>query len=84
VDQENPAATKPKNQILATPFDGVDDLALELDGDLVRIERSRDPGIGDLHALEPPPDERRLQARANCLDLRKLGHAASLAARQRA
>jgi hypothetical protein len=83
VDQENTTATKPKNQILAAPFDGVDDLPLELDGDLVRIERPRDPGIGDLHMLEPPPHERRLQARANRLDLRKLGHEASLAARQR-
>jgi hypothetical protein len=84
VDQENATATKPKNQILAAPFDGVDDLALKLDGDLVRIERPRDPRIGDLDTLEPPPHERRLQARANRLDLGELRHGASLAASQRA
>jgi hypothetical protein len=84
VDQENATATKPNNQILAAPFDGVDDLALELDGDLVGIKRPRDPGIGDLHSLELPTHERRLQARANGLDLGELGHGASLAARKRA
>jgi hypothetical protein len=84
VDQENSTATKPKNQILAASLDGVDDLALELNGDLVRIERPRDPGIGDLDLLEAPPHERRLQARANRLDLGQLRHGASLAARQRA
>jgi hypothetical protein len=84
VNQENATATKPKNQILAASLDGVDDLALELEGDLIGIERPRDSGIRDLHALEPPPDERRLQGRANCLDLGELRHAASVAALPRA
>jgi hypothetical protein len=83
VDEENATATKPKNQILAASLDGIDDLALELEGNLIGIERPRDPGISDLHALEPPPDERRLQGRANCLDLGKLRHAASVAGLRR-
>jgi hypothetical protein len=84
VDEENATATKPKNQILAASLDGIDDLALELEGDFIGIERPRDPGIRDLYALEPPPDERRLQGRAHRLDLRELRHATSVAAVKRA
>jgi hypothetical protein len=84
VDQENATATKPKKQILAASLDGVDGLTLKLEGDLVGIEWPRDPGIRDFHALEPPPDERRLQGRANRFDLGELRHVASVAAVRRA
>jgi hypothetical protein len=79
VDQEHTTATKPKNQILAASLESLDDLAVQFGCDLLGIERTRDPGIGDLDQLEPTPDECRLQARANRLDLRQLGHGASVA-----
>jgi hypothetical protein len=78
VDQEYTAASKPKNQILATSLEGLNDLAVQLGCDLVWIERPRDPGIGDLDSLEPTPDERRFQAHANRLDFRQLRHGASV------
>lgn len=83
VNQEHPTATKPENQILAASLEGLDDLSVQLGRHLLGIERTRDPGIGDLDPLEPSPDECRLQARANRLDLWQLGHGASVARCQR-
>lgn len=79
VDQEYTAASKSKNQILAASLEGLNDLAVQFRRDLVGIERTCNPGIGDLDSLEPAPDERRLQARANRLDLWQLRHGASVA-----
>jgi hypothetical protein len=59
----------------------LDDLVVKLGCNLLWIKRTRDPGIGDLDPLEPSPDECRLQARANRLDLWQLGHGASVAGR---
>jgi hypothetical protein len=78
VDQEYTTASKPKNQILAASLESLNDLAVELGRDLVGIERTRDPGIGDLDSLEPPPHDRRLQARANRFDFGELRHGASV------
>ena len=79
VDQEYTTAAKPKNQILAASFERLNDLAAQLSGDLLGIEWPRQPRIGDLNALELPPDECRLEARANRLDLGQLRHGGSLA-----
>src|ERR687895_1261413 len=81
VDQEYTTGTKPNNQILAASLEGLDDLSVQLGRDLVGIERPRQPRIGDLDPLEPPPQECRLEARANRLDLGQLGHGGSVARR---
>ena len=79
VNQEYSTAFEPKNQIFAATLDRRDALSLELVGDPVRVERPHEPRVGDLDPLEPPPDEHRLEARANRLHLGQLGHAASVA-----
>ena len=79
MNQEYTTASKPKNQILAASLQGLDDLSVELGGDLVGIERPSDPGIGDLDSLEASSDDHPLEARANRLDLGELRHGASVA-----
>jgi hypothetical protein len=79
VDQEYTTASKPKNQILAASLEGLNDLAVEFGGDLRGIEWPRQPRIADLDALESPPDECRLEARANRLHLGQFRHGESLA-----
>jgi hypothetical protein len=81
VDQEYTATSEPNNQILAAPLDGVDDLALQLRGDFLRLEWARHARIEDLDSLEASSDEHRLEVSAHRLDLGELGHAASVAAR---
>ena len=81
VDQEYTTGTEPQNQILAAPLHGVDDLALELCGDLSRLDGAGDARIEDLDSLEPSSHEHRLEVSANRLDLGELGHGASVAAR---
>ena len=83
VNQERPSSSKPNNQVLAPPLDGRNDLTLELSRDLVGIEGARQPSVGDLDPVEPPPHERRLEARADRLDLWELRHRASVASRGR-
>jgi hypothetical protein len=78
VDQENPTALEPNNQILAAAFDRPDALTFELGRHLGRLVRAHESRIVDTHALETPPDECRLELRADGLDLRQLGHAASV------
>ena len=79
VDQEYTTASKPKNQILATSLERLDDLSVKLGGDLVGIEWPSDPGIGNLNSFEASSDDRGLEARANRLDLGELRHGASVA-----
>jgi hypothetical protein len=81
VDQEYTTADEPNNQILAAPFDGIDDLALELCGDLVWLDRARDAWVENLDSLEAASHEHRLEVSANRLDLGELGHGASVAVR---
>ena len=75
MNQEYPTAFEPNNQILAAPLNGVDDLALELCGDLPGLDGARHARIEDLDSLEPASDEHRLEVSANRLDLGELGHA---------
>jgi hypothetical protein len=77
VNQESPTRLEPNNQILAAPVDGGDALALELAGDLIGIERSCQPPVEDLDALEAPTFEKRDELPAHALDLRKLRHASA-------
>jgi len=83
VNQEYPPRLEPNNQILAAPLDGLHRLALQLGGHLSGLNRAGDARVEDLDPLEPSPDQHRLEAGANRLDLGKLRHAASLAARAR-
>lgn len=79
VDQEYTTASKPKNQILATSLERLNDLSVKLGCDLVGIEWPSDPGIGNLNSFEASSDDRGLEARANRLDLGELRHGASVA-----
>src|SRR5918992_2207970 len=83
VNQEHATRFEPKNQILAAPIDGLDDLSLELGGDLQRLDRPGDARVADLDLLESSTREHRLQTSPDGLDLGELRHAASLAARPR-
>ena len=78
VDQENPTALEPNNQILAATLDRCDALAFQLGRHLGRLVRTHEARIVDAHLLEAPTDERRLELPADALDLRQLRHAASV------
>ena len=54
MDQERATRLEPNNQILAATIDQRDPLAVELACDLERVERTRQPRIGDPNALEDP------------------------------
>lgn len=69
VNQENPTAFEPKNQILAAPVELRDSLALQLGCHRDRIEGTHETWVVDHDALEPSPDERRLELATNGLDL---------------
>ena len=78
VDQESPTGFEPNNQIFATAIDGGDTFPLQFGPDLEGLEGTRQSRIENLDALEAAADERGLEAPANRLDLRKLGHPASV------
>jgi hypothetical protein len=69
VNQESATGSEPNNQILAATIDGGDLLTHELGGHLGRVERTREPRIEDLDLLEAAPEEHRLEAAADGLDL---------------
>jgi hypothetical protein len=79
VDQEHTTTLEPNNQILAATIDSLDALALERGRHLGRIERTRQPLVGDLDADEATADEVRREPPPDRLDLRQLGHPRSLA-----
>jgi hypothetical protein len=74
VDQESPTGFEPNNQILAAAIDRGDVLALQLGSDLDRVERARQPRVGNLDTLEGAPDQPRLEPATDGLDFRELGH----------
>src|SRR5437868_11507329 len=78
VDQENPTALEPNNQILAAPLDSRDTLSLELGRHLGRLIRTDEARIVDAHTLEAPTYQCGLELPTDALDLRQLRHAASL------
>jgi len=69
VNQENPTALEPKNQILAASVDFRDALALQLGCHRDRLEWTDEPRVVDLNALEPPPDQERFELSPDGLDL---------------
>ena len=79
VNQETATALEPKNQVLAATIERLDPLADELRLDEPRVLGPGEPRVGDLHRLESPPDDSRLEPEANRLDLGQLGHASSVA-----
>ena len=74
VDQENPTALEPNNQILAAPLDSGDTLPFELGRHLGRVVRTDEARVVDPHVIEAPTGERRLELLADALDLRQLRH----------
>src|SRR5438128_5061588 len=79
VNQETATALEPKNQILAATIERLHLLTGEVSLDELRVVRPREPRIGDLHRLESPSRDNRLEPAANRLDLGQLGHTASVA-----
>src|SRR5437016_4078692 len=74
VDQERATRLEPNNQILATAIHRRDPLALELARHVVRVERARQPRIGDSDPLQAPPFECRREAQPDPLDLGQFWH----------
>ena len=75
----NEAGVEANDEVLAATIEDPHPLALELAGDLVRVERARQPPVGDLDVLEVAPFEERRELPADRLDLGELGHAGTLA-----
>ena len=69
---ERAAGVQAQHEILPAPLDGCDTLAFELGGDDRGIEWTRQPAVADLHVLEGPSGEDRLEARADGLDFGQL------------
>jgi hypothetical protein len=70
VNEQRTTATKPHNQILAAPLEGLDALAFEPGDYIVGRKRARQPRIEHADSREPAPDEQRLEASSDRLDLR--------------
>jgi hypothetical protein len=75
VNEQSPPRFEPNNQILAAPFERRNSFAFELGGDGVWLEGPHESRIADLDAVEPPPDQVRLQLLPDRLYLWQLGHA---------
>ena len=70
VNQENPTALEPNNQILAAPLERRDRLSGQLGGGLDRVVGPGQAYVVDLDAHERPADEMRLEADPDRLDFR--------------
>src|SRR5512142_1254907 len=79
VNQQSASAFEPNNQILAATLDPCDPLALELGGDLQRIERPRQAAVEDLDPRESSSFEHWRELAPNGLDLGTLGHLQTVA-----
>jgi hypothetical protein len=79
VNQKNPTALEPNDQILASSTDGGHPLALELRRDLSGLEGPDESWVEDLYAFEPAAGEGRFQAGADDFDLGQLRHEPSVA-----
>jgi len=69
VNQENPTALEPKNQILAASVELRDALTLQLGCHRNRLEGTHEPRVVDLHTLKPSPDQHGLELSTHGLDL---------------
>jgi len=83
VNQENPTAFEPNNQILAASLECLDRLPHELGCDLLRLVGPREARVCDLDVLERLSDEDGLEAGPNRLDLWELRHGLSVPVRRR-
>ena len=81
VDQENPTALEPNDEILAAPLDGCDSFSFELGRHFGRVVGTYEPRIVDGNAIEAPPEQCGLELRADAFDLRQLRHAVSVVVR---
>jgi len=79
VNEENPTALEPNNQILAATLQCSDALTGELGRHLGRILGARQAGVGDVDMLEAAPNEHRLETASDRLDFGQLRHPASVA-----
>jgi len=69
VNQQSASGLEPNDQILAATLERSHLLAFELGGDSDGLERTHEARIVDLDAVEPPPDEVRLELSSSRLDL---------------
>ena len=74
VDEQPEAALQPEQQVLPTPLDRDDAVALELLRDLEEVVRAGETRVEDLDARERPPLEPRRELRPDRLDLGQLRH----------
>ena len=74
VNQENPTALEPDNQILAATLQRGHAFAFELGRDRIGLVGPHEPCIADLDALEHAPLECGCEQPAHRLDLGQLGH----------
>jgi hypothetical protein len=74
VNQQSPSRFEPDNQILAPTLERGDSLAFQFGRDGGGLERPHEPRIANVHAVEAPADEVRLQLKADRFDLWELGH----------
>jgi hypothetical protein len=74
VNQQSATRLEPNNQILPAALERDDALPLELCGDGVGLERADEPWIADLHLIQAPADEVRLERESNRLDFGQFGH----------
>jgi hypothetical protein len=81
VDQENATRLELNNQILAAAIERGDTFSLQLGGHSGRVEGPGETFVEDLDTLKTPPDQLRLEPRADGFDLGQLRHASSLALR---
>src|SRR5215218_7835133 len=78
VDQESATGFESNNQILAATTERRDTLGDQLGCDLARVERARQTRVEDFDVVEAAAEEHGLEPATDGLDLRQLGHVASL------
>src|SRR6266700_417221 len=78
MDQENPTALEPNNQILAPSLDSSDALPFQLGRHLGRLVGTHEARVVDAHALEATTYQHGLELPADTFDLRQLRHGTSV------
>src|SRR4051794_5741296 len=74
VNQQHALRLEAHDQVLPATFERDDPLPLELGCHRQGLERTHEPRVVDVDALEAATDDVRLEREPNRLDLRKLGH----------
>ena len=70
MDQENPTAFEPNNEIFAAPLDRTDAFPSKLGRHRVRVVRTDEARVVDSDAIEAAADERGRELSTNALHLR--------------